>query len=75
LHYRSLEFFRPNHGHEQIREEQECDDPDDECFHLGVLQPLAKADVKCGHNEEEDDGSAENDVGHYFSFDRSQKRE
>jgi hypothetical protein len=40
-----------------------------------LLHLLAKADVECGHNEEEDDSSNENDVGHYFSFGRSQKRE
>ena len=39
------------------------------------LHLLAKADVECGQNEEEDHGSDENDVGHYFSFGCSQKRE
>jgi hypothetical protein len=72
LHDQSLEFFRPNHGREQICEEQERNNPDDECFHLVLLQFLAKADVKCGHNEEEDYGSDENDVGHYFAFGCSQ---
>jgi hypothetical protein len=75
LHDQSLEFFRPNHGREQIREEQERDDTDDECFHLVLLQLLAKADVKCRDNEEEDYGSDENEVGHYSSFGCSQTRE
>ena len=29
-----LEFFRPDHGHEQIPEQQERDNADDDGFHL-----------------------------------------
>jgi hypothetical protein len=29
-----LEFFRPNHGHEQVNEQQQGDEADDKGFHL-----------------------------------------
>ena len=29
-----LEFFRPDHGHEQINKQQEGDNADDDGFHL-----------------------------------------
>ena len=29
-----LEFFRPDHGHEQINKQQERDNADDDGFHL-----------------------------------------
>jgi hypothetical protein len=47
----TLEFFRANHGHEQINKEQQCDDTDDYRFHFVLLQLLAKAHVESAHDE------------------------
>jgi hypothetical protein len=54
-----LEFFRPDHGHEQIDEQQESDDPDNDCFHWIRLKLLAEAGVKAAHDKKHDDNSDE----------------
>ena len=59
-----LEFFRPNHGHEEVDEEQQRDDRDDNCFHGVPLEPVAKAHVKGAHDEKHNDGSNEDEVAH-----------
>jgi hypothetical protein len=59
-----LEFFRPNHGHEQINKEQQCDDADDYRFHLSPLQLLAKAHVERVHEKKGNDNHDENEVAH-----------
>ena len=60
LHGRSLKFFRPNHRHEQINEEQQRDDADNDGFHGVLLQLLAEADIKTAHDKKHDDDSNEN---------------
>ena len=55
----ALKFFRPNHRHEQIAEQQESDDVDNDCFHSIFLEPFAKADVKRTHEKKHGDNSDE----------------
>jgi hypothetical protein len=64
LHCRSLEFFRPNHSHEQIDEEQQRDDADNDCFHLFLLQFFAESDVKAAHDKKQNDDSGEDEIAH-----------
>jgi hypothetical protein len=64
LHGRSLKFFRPNHGHKQIGEQQQRDDGDNNCFHSIFLQPFAKADVKRAHDKKGDRDPDENKIAH-----------
>jgi hypothetical protein len=59
LHGRSLEFFRASHGHKQICEQQQRDDPDNDWFHSIFLEPFAKAGVKRTHEKKHDDNSDE----------------
>jgi hypothetical protein len=59
-----LEFFWPNHCHEQINKEQQRDKSDDGGFHLLLLQPLAKARVERGDDEEHNDNADKNEVVH-----------
>jgi hypothetical protein len=59
-----LEFFGPNHGHEEVDEEQQRDDRDDNCFHRIVLEPVAKAHVESAHDEKHDDDADEEEVDH-----------
>jgi hypothetical protein len=75
LHDRASEFLRPDHGHEQIDEEQQGDDPDNDGFHSVLLELFAKADVKAAHHKKPNDDADEDEVAHYFSFGFSQKRE
>jgi len=60
LHSISSKFFRPNHRHKQIDEEQQRDDSDNDRFHVVLLQLLAEADIKSADNKKEDDDSNEN---------------
>jgi hypothetical protein len=75
LHGCRSEFFRPNHRHEQITEEQQRDDPDNCRFHGVLLQLLAEAGVKAGHDKKQNDDRSKDEVAHRFSFGCSQKRE
>jgi hypothetical protein len=75
LHGCSLKFFRPNHRHKQINEEQQRDDTDDDGFHGILLQLLAEADIKSAHDKKQNDDASENEVVHRFPFGCSQKRE
>jgi hypothetical protein len=75
LHGRSLEFFGARHGHEQIDEQQQRDDPDNDCFHCVLLKFLAEAGVKPAHDKKQNDDSGEDEVVHRFSFVFSQKQE
>jgi hypothetical protein len=59
-----LEFFRSNHGHQQINEEEQRDDADDCRFHFVLLQLLAKTHVKSAHDKKGDNDSDENEVTH-----------
>jgi hypothetical protein len=55
-----LEFFGPNHSHEEVDEEQQRDDRDDDCFHGDLLQPVAKTHVKSAQDEKQNYDSGEN---------------
>jgi hypothetical protein len=59
-----LEFFRPDHGHEQINKKQQCDNPDNGRFHFVLLQLLAKTDVESARDKKGDDDPNENEVAH-----------
>jgi hypothetical protein len=59
LHGRSSKFLGPNHGHEQIDEEQQGDDPDNDGFHCVLLELFAEADVKAAHDEKPNDDADE----------------
>ena len=64
LHSRSLEFFRPNHRHKQVNEEQQRDDSDNNGFHVRLLQLLAEADVKSAHDKKHNDDCGKDEVAH-----------
>jgi len=73
LHSASSKFLGPNHGHEQINEEQQGNDAHDEVFHGVLLQFFAEANVKGADEEERDDNSNEDYVTHNGSPGQSQK--
>jgi hypothetical protein len=75
LHGYSLKFFRPNHRHEQIDEEQQRDDSDNNSFHGVLLQLVAESDVKAAHDKKHNDDCGKDEVAHRSSFGFSQKRE
>jgi len=58
LHWLSLKFFGPNHGQEQVGEQQQRDDANDDCAHI-ALKLVAEAHIKRAHHEEQDYGSGE----------------
>ena len=60
FHGSSSKFFRPDHRHEQINEEQQRDDSDNNCFHGVLLQLLAEADIKSADDKKDDNDSNEN---------------
>jgi len=64
LHIHSLEFFGPDHGHEQINEKAESDDADNECFHKKVLESVAEQHVKRAQNKEGDGYCDEDQIIH-----------
>jgi hypothetical protein len=64
LHSRFLEFFRPDHRHKQVDEEQQGDDPDDDGFHKVLLKPVAKAHVKSAHDEKQEHDADVDEVAH-----------
>jgi hypothetical protein len=75
FHGSSSKFFRPDHRHEQINEEQQGDDFDNNCFHGVLLQLLAEADIKSAHDKKHNDDCGKDEVAHRSSFGFSQKRE
>jgi len=75
LHSHFSEFFGTDHGHEQIDEEQQGDDPDNDGFHCVLLKFLAEAGVKAAHDKKQNDDSGEDEVAHRSSFVFLQKRE
>jgi hypothetical protein len=61
------ELLRADHGHEEIEEEEEGDEPDEDGFHGDrgrVLEFLAEADVEAAENEERDDDAEIEEVTH-----------
>jgi hypothetical protein len=75
LHGRSLEFFWVNHGHEQVDEQQQGNDPDNDGFHFVFLKFFAEADIKAANDKKSNDDSDKDEVAHRSSFGFSQKRE
>jgi hypothetical protein len=63
-----LEFFRPDHGHEQVDEQQQGHEARDEVFHDGFLQFVAATDVKRADHEEESDQSDVKKIRHRFGL-------
>jgi hypothetical protein len=59
-----LEFFRPNHCHEQINEEQQRDNPDDRRFHFALLQLLAKSHVERARDKKRNNDRYKDEVAH-----------
>ena len=49
----SLEFLRPEHGHEQVSEQQQGGHAHNEVFHRLLLQLLAEADIHAADHEEQ----------------------
>jgi hypothetical protein len=60
----SLEFLRPEHGHQQVNEQQQGDHAHDKVFHRLLLKVLAEADVKGAHEKEREGDSNEDQVTH-----------
>jgi hypothetical protein len=69
-----LEFFGADHGHKQIDEEQQGDDPDNDGFHCVLLELFAEANVKAAHDKEPNDDAGEDKVAHSVIPAFSQKR-
>jgi len=67
-----LESFRPNHGHEQINKQQQCDDADNGRFHFVLLELLAKTHVKGAHDKKDNDDPDENEVVHKLNLTMSE---
>ena len=53
----SLEFLGPEHGHEQVSEQQQGDHAHNEVFHKFLLQLLAEADIQAADHEEQHNNS------------------
>jgi hypothetical protein len=62
-----LEFFRANHCHEQVNEEQQGGNPNDDRFHVLLLQLLAKVCVECARDKKRNDDGNEDEVAHKIS--------
>jgi hypothetical protein len=60
----SSEFLRPEHGHQQINEQQQGDHAHDKVFHSLLLKVFAEADVKGAHEKEHKGDSNEDQVTH-----------
>jgi hypothetical protein len=75
FHGRSSKFFRPDHRHEQINEEQQRDDSDNDRFHVVLLQLLAEAGIKTAHDKKQNDDAGKDEIAHRSCFGFSQKRE
>ena len=65
LHGRGSEFFRINHGHEEVAKQGEGDEPDEDGFHGGVgSEGAAVAGVERAQGEEREGSGEEDQVGH-----------
>ena len=59
-----LEFLRPEHGHEQVSEQQQGDHAHNEVFHKFLLQLLAEADIQTADHEEQHRDSDIDEISH-----------
>ncbi len=60
----SLELLRPQHGYQQVGEQQQRNDRYKEVFHLLLLEFLAQPDVKGADDKEQECESYKNHVVH-----------
>jgi hypothetical protein len=61
----SLEFLRPEHGHQQVNEQQQGDHAHDEVFYHGfLLQLLAEADIQAADHKKQHNDSDIDEVRH-----------
>ncbi len=60
----SLELLRPQHGHQQVGEQQQRRDCYKKVFHLVLLEFLAETDVKGTDEKEQEYESYKNHVAH-----------
>src|ERR1035437_5620612 len=59
-----LEFLRPEHGHEQVSEQQQGDHAHNKVFHKFLLQLLAEADIQTADHEEQHRDSDIDEISH-----------
>jgi hypothetical protein len=65
----SLEFLRPEHGHEQVSEQQQGNHAHNKVFHKFLLQLLAAADIQTADHEKQDGDSDIDKISHMrFTF-------
>jgi hypothetical protein len=64
MHDKSSEFLGPNHGHEQVDEQQQSNDARDDGFHRVLLEFFAKPGVKAADDEEAGDNADKNQITH-----------
>ena len=60
----SSESFRVDHGDEQVGKQQQRDDSNDDCFHVVLLQLLAKTHVERAGDKKCYDGSNKDEIAH-----------
>jgi hypothetical protein len=63
-----LEFFWPNHCHEQINKERQRDNTDNGSFHSFLLKLLAKTRVERARDEERNDDHNKDEVAHKITL-------
>jgi hypothetical protein len=64
-HRESLEFFRPDHGHEEVEEQKQGDEADDDGFHGGGrLEGFAAVGVRTADDEKGQKGGEADEVVH-----------
>jgi hypothetical protein len=63
----SLEFFRPDHGHQQVNEQQQGNDANDKILHKSLLSLFAETDIETAHHEKQHYNSNVNQIIHKFT--------
>ena len=63
-----LEFFRPDHGHEQIHEKQQRYDANNDRFHLSSYNFSQSTRVQRARQEKRDDYSYKDQVTHTLKY-------
>jgi hypothetical protein len=76
----SLEFLWPQHGHEQVGEQQQGDYAHNQVFHRFLLELLAEADIQAANHEEQHRDTDIDEISHirfalsYIRFDPCNER-
>jgi transcriptional regulator NrdR family protein len=76
----SLEFLWPQHGHEQVSEQQQGDHAHNQVFHRLLLKLLAEADIQAANHEEQHRDTDIDEISHirfalsYIRFDSCNDR-